>query len=332
MPPPTALIFGISGQDGGYLARFLLERGYIVHGTSRDAEMASFSGLKALGISERVTVHSAAATDVRSLLQVISNVAPTEIYNLAGQSSVGLSFQQPVETLDSIAKGTVNILEAIRMLDKPINMYNAASGECFGDTGRDAANENTPFRPRSPYGVAKSAAFWAVANYRDSYGLHACSGILFNHESPLRPARFVTRKIASAVARIADGSNETLALGDLGIRRDWGWAPEYVEAMWSMLQQPQPQDFVIATGVDHSLEDFADAAFRAAGLDWRDHVRVDSSLFRPSEIRSSRGDTTRAAEMLGWRARSGLADVAARMVRAEALRHQGRDLNEAELL
>lgn len=313
----TALIFGISGQDGAYLAKLLLERNYAVHGTSRDAEISSFASLAALGIKDRIELHSAVPTDFRSTLQVISRTTPDEIYNLSGQSSVGLSFQQPVETLESITVGTLNILECIRLLGRPIRFYNAGSGECFGDTGGKPANESTPFQPRSPYAVAKSAAFWEVANYRDSYGLYACSGILFNHESPLRPQRFVTRKVAAAAARIARGSNEQLVLGDLSIRRDWGWAPEYVEAMWAMLQQEKPVDLVIATGVAHSLEEFVSAVFSTLGLNWRDHVSTDTSLFRPSEIRSGFGDASKAAASLGWKARTLMHEVVRQMVKAE---------------
>lgn len=312
-----ALIFGISGQDGAYLAKLLLERGYVVHGTSRDAEISSFASLVGLGIRERITLHSAVPTDFRSALQVISRTTPDEIYNLSGQSSVGLSFQQPVETLESITVGTLNILECIRLLARPIKFYNAGSGECFGDTGGEPANESTPFHPRSPYAVAKSAAFWEVANYRDSYGLYACSGILFNHESPLRPQRFVTRKVTAAAARIARGSNEQLVLGDLAIRRDWGWAPEYVEAMWAMLQQDRPQDLVIATGVAHSLEEFIDAAFSALGLHWCDHVRTDTGLHRPSEIRCGYGDASKAATLLNWTARTLMPEVVKLMMKAE---------------
>lgn len=313
-----ALIFGISGQDGAYLADHLLMKGYEVHGTSRDAESSSFSALRTTNVFPRVTLHSAALTDFRSTFQVIAKVQPDEIYNLSGQSSVGLSFQQPVETLESITVGTLNILECIRMLDKPIRFYNAGSGECFGDTGDLAANEKTSFHPRSPYAVAKAAAYWVVANYRDSYGLYACSGILFNHESPLRPQRFVTRKVVAAAARIAGGSAEQLVLGDLSVRRDWGWAPEYVEAMWAMLQQDEPDDFVIATGVAHSLEEFVAAAFAVFGLDWRDHVRTDTTLFRPSEIRCGFGDASKAAAKLGWKARTFMPELVKRMVTTEA--------------
>jgi len=315
----TALIFGVSGQDGAFLADGLLQKGYVVHGTSRDAEISSFGALGQLGIRDRVLLHSAAPTDFRSVFQVISRSAPHEIYNLSGQSSVGLSFQQPVETLESIAVGTLNILECIRLLDRPIRFYNAGSGECFGDTGGLGANELTPFRPCSPYAVAKAAAHWEVANYRESYGLYACSGILFNHESPLRPQRFVTRKVTAAAARIARGSRETLVLGDLSIRRDWGWAPEYVEAMWAMLQQDKADDYVIATGVAHSLEEFVCEAFSCVGLEWRDYVRSDSALRRPSEIGCGFGDATKAAARLGWKAQSLMPDVVARMIRAEGV-------------
>lgn len=315
----TALIFGISGQDGAYLANSLLKKGYVVHGTSRDAEIAGFVSLGQLGIRDRVHLHSATPTDFRSVFQVVSRASPHEIYNLSGQSSVGLSFQQPVETLESITVGTLNILECIRLLDRPIRFYNAGSGECFGDTGGFAANEQTPFHPRSPYAVAKAAAHWEVANYRESYAIYACSGILFNHESPLRPHRFVTRKVTSAVARIAHGSMETLVLGDLSIRRDWGWAPEYVEAMWAMLQQERAEDYVIATGVMHSLEDFVREAFSCVGLQWRDHVRSNTALRRPSEISCGCGDASRTATQLAWKAESLMPDVVARMIKAEGV-------------
>jgi GDPmannose 4,6-dehydratase len=317
-----ALIFGVSGQDGAFLARFLIERGYIVHGTSRDAEISQFSSLSALGIKDQVTLHSATLNDFRSTLNVISKAKPDEIYNLSGQSSVGLSFQQPVETLESIATATLNVLESIRFLGREIRFYNAGSGECFGDTGGLGADELTPFRPCSPYAVAKAAAHWEVANYRESYGLYACSGILFNHESPLRPQRFVTRKVVAAATRIAHGSSETLMLGDLSIRRDWGWAPEYVEAMWAMLQEDKADDYVIATGVAHSLEEFVCEAFSCVGLEWRDHVRSDIALRRPSEASFGCGDPTRAASRLGWKAQTLMPDVAAKMIKAECLQLQ----------
>src|SRR3984957_17517874 len=231
-----ALICGISGQDGAYLAELLLRKGYTGVGTSPDAQTSSFSGLKRLGIFNDVQLESMATHDFRRVLHVLRRVEPDEIYNLAGQSSVGLSFGQPVETLDSIITGTLNILESMRFLGKPTRYYNAGSGECYGDTDAGGAVEDAPFRPRSPYAVAKSTAYWLVANYREAYGLHAATGILFNHESPIRPQRFVTRKVIATACRIAQGSDEKLTLGNLQIRRDWGWAPEYVDAMWRMLQ------------------------------------------------------------------------------------------------
>ncbi len=314
--PRTALICGISGQDGAYLAQFLLQKGYRVIGTSRDAQMSGFRNLSRLGIREQVELASMAVSDFRSVLQVLARFEPAEVYNLAGQSSVGLSFEQPVETLESISIGTLNLLEGIRFLDRDIRFYNAGSSECFGDTGDAPASEQTPFRPRSPYAVAKAAAHWEVANYREAYGLFACSGILFNHESPLRPERFVTQKIVRAACRIARGSKERLTLGRLDIQRDWGWAPEYVEAMWQMLQQPQPKDFVIATGETNALQDFVVAAFAAVDLDWRKHVDTDPALMRPSDLNISRADPSLAQAKLGWQAQTRMAGVVKNMVEA----------------
>ncbi|WP_446358521.1 GDP-mannose 4,6-dehydratase [Coleofasciculus sp. G2-EDA-02] len=309
-----ALICGVSGQDGAYLAKLLLNQGYSVCGTSRDAQMSSFKNLVCLGIRDQVKLESAALTDFRSVLQVLMKNKPDEVYNLAGQSSVGLSFEQPVETLESISIGTLNLLEAIRFTGEPIKFYNAGSSECFGDIGTEAADETTPFRPRSPYAVAKSAAFWQVANYREAYGLFACSGILFNHESPLRPQRFVTQKIVSAVSRIAQGSQEKLYLGNVDIKRDWGWAPEYVEAMYKILQQEEPDDYVIATGESYTLAEFVVAAFDCVGLNWQDYVITDRSLFRPTDLAVSRGNPAKAREKLGWQAQYKMPDIVRMMV------------------
>jgi len=313
----AALITGVSGQDGAYLARFLLERGYRVGGTSRDIQASSFSNLERLGIREQVQMETMPLHEPRRVLQVLTKVQPDEVYNLAGQSSVGLSFELPAETIVGISLGTLNLLEAMRFIDKPIRFYNAGSSECFGDTAGKPAVETTPFRPRSPYGVAKASAFWEVANYRESYGLYACTGILFNHESPLRPLRFVTRKIVSAAVRIAAGSDEKLQLGNIAVARDWGWAPEYVEAMWRMLQQPEADDYVIATGETHTLADFVAEAFRCNGLDWQEHVESDPSLLRPSEIMVGSGNPAKAAEKLGWRAKYKMHDVVRMLVAAE---------------
>jgi GDPmannose 4,6-dehydratase len=312
-----ALICGISGQDGAYLAELLLRNGYTVIGTSRDAQTASFTSLARLGIRNQVHCESMATHDFRSVLYVLREFEPDEIYNLSGQSSVGLSFNQPVETLDSIVTGTLNLLESIRFLGKPRRFYSAGSGECFGDTGPTGGVEEDQFRPRSPYAVAKATTFWLVANYREAYGLHASTGILFNHESPIRPQRFVTRKVVATACRISKGSKEQLTLGNLQIRRDWGWAPEYVEAMWKMVQREKPEDFVIATGVSHSLEDFVREAFAMVGLDWREYTNVSEALFRPTDISEGKGNAGKAERVLGWKAKSQMKDVIAMMVQAE---------------
>jgi GDPmannose 4,6-dehydratase len=314
----TALICGVSGQDGAYLAKFLLEKGYRVIGTSRDASVSTFSNLARLSIFDRVERISMTLTDFRSALQTLSRYKPDEVYNLAGQTSVGLSFDQPVEAIESIAVGTLNLLESIRFLGSSIRLYNASSGECFGDTGEEAATEESPFRPRSPYAVAKAAAHWAAVNYRLAYGVFAANGILFNHESPLRPERFVTRKIIASAHRIKTGRQQKLWLGDLRIRRDWGWAPEYVEAMWRILQLPIADDFVIATGQSYSLEDFVAAAFRELNLDWRNYVEADNSYLRPSDISCSRGSAAKAQAQLQWRPRYGMHDVIRMMTLAES--------------
>lgn len=313
----SALICGIGGQDGAYLARLLLAKGYRVFGTSRDAASADFGKLDRLGIRDRVELRSMAPNDFRSVHAAIEWAAPDEIYALAGQSSVGLSFEQPAETLESIVIGTLNLLEAVRLSARQARLYHASSSECFGDLGRQPATEETAFRPCSPYGVAKTSAHLLIASYRQAYGLFAANGILFNHESPLRPERFVTRKITAAAARIAAGSVERLRLGRLDIVRDWGWAPEYVEAMWRILQADAPGDFIVATGQSYSLEDFTRRAFDFAGLDWRDHVDADPALGRPADLAWSGGMPAKAERVLGWRAETSMADVAARMVAAD---------------
>jgi len=312
----TALICGVSGQDGSYLAQLLLNKGYEVFGTSRDVQGSSFSNLHKLGIKDQISYISMVPEDFRSVLVALRKSNPDEIYYLAGQSSVGLSFEQPAETIQSITMGTLNILEGCRMMEEKsgkIKIYHAGSGECFGDTNGDPADETTPFYPMSPYAVAKTSAYWLVNNYRDAYGLFACTGILFNHESPLRPERFVTQKIIRAVKRIAQGGKEKLKLGRLDIARDWGWAPEYVEAMWLMLQQDKPQDFVIATGTTITLEAFVQTAFEQANLNWKDHVIQDPSLFRPTDLAIGRADPSRAQKLLGWQATTKGLDVVKKM-------------------
>lgn len=313
----VALICGISGPDGAYLARLLLDYGYQVWGTSRDAQINSFQNLIRLGIRERVRTISMSVTDFRSVLQAITLSSPNEIYNLAAQSSVGLSFEQPVETMESISLGTLNLLEAVRFANPAIRFYNAGSSESFGDTQGAPADEKTPFRPKSPYAVAKATSVWQVATYREAYGLFACSGMLFNHESSLRPERFVTRKIVATACRIARGSRERLSLGDIEITRDWGWGPEYVDAMRLMLQRPFPEDFVIATGQSSELRDFIKIVFAALDLDWEDHVIIDEQLRRPTEIKVSAANPEKAANTLGWRAQHKMPDIPKMLVSCE---------------
>jgi GDPmannose 4,6-dehydratase len=312
-----ALICGISGQDGAYLARLLLEKGYTVIGASRDAEVTSLTNLEKLEIIDKVEVTSMALTDFRSVIQVLKNSNPDEIYNLSGQSSVGLSFNQPVETLESIVTGTLNLLEGIRFLERPIKFYNAGSSECFGDIGDQAATESTLFQPRSPYAVAKAAAYWEVANYREAYDLFACTGILFNHESPLRPERYVTRKIISSAVRIAAGKQKKLQLGKLDITRDWGWAPEYVEAMWKILQHNKPDDFVIATGESNSLKDFVEHTFTKLGLEWQHHIEINPQLFRPTDLTISLANPSKANKVLDWKAQNKMQNIIDLMIAAE---------------
>lgn len=310
----SALICGVGGQDGALLARLLVGKGYTVFGTSRDAQGRSFPNLQRLGIQDRLHMLSMAPEDFRSVLVAIRASQPDELYFLAGQSSVGLSFEQPAETIQSFTLGALNVLEACRMSDKPIRQYHAGSSECFGDTAGAPAVETTPFRPRSPYAVAKASAFWLVDNYREAYGLYACTGILFNHESPLRPDRFVTQKIVQAAKRIAGGSTEELELGRLDIVRDWGWAPDYVEAMWRMLQQPAPDDYLIATGQSYTLQAFVEEAFSQLGLDWQRHVRRSRQLLRPTDIAVSAGDPAKAKRSLGWSTRVDMPRVVERMI------------------
>lgn len=300
MAAKKALIIGITGQDGAYLAKHHLSKGYEVIGSSRDVMTSSFNNLNALGIRSQVKLISVSINDFRSVFNAIQTAAPDEIYNLAGQTSVGLSFDQPVEAIESIAIGTLNILEVIRLLNKPVRFYNAGSSECFGDTGDTAANEQTAFAPRSPYAVAKSTAKWLINSYRESYGLYACTGILFNHESPLRPERFVTQKIVAGAAKIKAGQLDRLQLGNLDISRDWGWSPEYVEAMWLMMQLEKPDDFVIATGRKESLKYFVAKSFEYFDLDWQRYVEIDPRLFRPNEIASNVGNPEKANKILGW--------------------------------
>ena len=314
----VALICGVSGQDGAYLARYLLEKGYRVWGSSRDAEANTFNNLKRLGIFDRVSFISIAQDDARSVLNGLATANPDEIYFLSGQSSVGLSFEQPAETFKSLIYGVLNFLEAIRFYGNKTRFYHASSSECFGNVNAGTtADESHPFKPRSPYGVAKASAHWMVVNYREAYGLHCSNGILFNHESPLRPRRFVTQKIVSTACRIAAGSDERLNLGSLAGVRDWGWAPDFIEAMWLMLQQEVADDYVVATGKGHELSIFVERVFVELGLDWKNFVDIDQSLYRPSDIFNSVGDPNKALEVLGWKSSVTFHTLIKRLVKAE---------------
>jgi GDPmannose 4,6-dehydratase len=309
MPKKKALICGISGQDGAWLSQLLLKKDYCIYGTSRDIRTNSFQNLKTLGIFEKISYLSMQPESYESVCEALSVSKPDEVYFLSGQSSVGISFELPEETLKSITLGTLNLLEACKKYKNNIKLYNAGSSECFGDTGEVAANEKTPFCPSSPYAVAKTAAFWLVDIYRRSYDLHASTGILFNHESPFRSHKYVTQKIVSSAIRIANGSKEILELGRIDISRDWGWAPEYVEAMWLIMQQENPKDFVIATGQNYTLEEFIKEVFQTVGLEWQKYVRLKKNLCRPSEIIVSRADPSHALKLLNWKASSGMKEV-----------------------
>lgn len=312
-----AIIFGVSGQDGAFLAQLLLEKKYRVIGVSRNMRFDSFQNLDRLNIRDKIELVSSSINDFRSVLTVINTYKPDEIYNLAGQSSVAQSFDEPFETFESISIANLNLLEVIRILKIPVKLYNAGSGDCFGNMNGKTASERTPFSPQSPYGVAKAAAYFQVANYRKAYDIFACTGILFNHESYLRPEQFVTQKIVKTACLIAKGKVNELFLGNISIERDWGWAPEYVTAMWMMLQQEQPDDYIIATGTTVSLKEFIAAVFEHLDLDWEKYVKTDSKFIRPTDIQTIRTNPEKAERRLGWRATYTGCDVARMMVDAE---------------
>ena len=315
----TALITGITGQDGAYLAQLLLEKGYRVIGAFRRASTVSTFRLDALGITPEVELVPFDLTDHGNMRRVIDAAAPDEVYNLAAQSFVGVSFEQPVTTGEITGVGVVRLLEAIREANSSIRFYQASTSEMFG-AAPAPQDEETPFYPRSPYAASKLYAHWSTVNYREAYGMHASSGILFNHESPLRGAEFVTRKITLGAARIKYGLQDRLRLGNLGARRDWGYAKEYVEAMHLMLQQPDPEDYVVATGETHSVQEFVEAAFEAADLDWEQHVLTDPAFLRPAEVDLLLGDITKARERLGWSPKTSFKGLVALMVEADLRR------------
>lgn len=322
-----ALICGVSGQDGSYLAQYLLKRDYIIYGASRDAQTSAFNNLKKLGIKDKVNLISLNTNDFINTLECINKIKPDEIYNLAGQSSVRLSFVQPHETYESISTGNLNLLEAVRFSNLPIKIYNAGSSECFGDS-LIPSNESTIFHPRSPYAIAKAAAFWQIDNYREAYNIFACTGILFNHESPLRPDHFVTKKIIAAACRIHKDKSIKLSLGNINVERDWGWAPEYVEAMWLMMQQDTPQDFIIATGKSHTLKEFINRTFSSLDLNWEEHVLIDEVLRRPTDLQIGRADPSKANRELNWKAKYDLNMIIDRMIEEELSLISHSSLNE----
>jgi GDPmannose 4,6-dehydratase len=317
-----ALITGITGQDGSYLAEFLLTKGYEVHGIIRRASTFNTGRLQAIYADPHsgrpgLHLHYGDLSDASALARLIGHIQPGEVYNLAAQSHVRVSFDSPEYTTDITATGTVRLLEAIRETGIRPRFYQASSSEMFGKVHEIPQRETTPFHPRSPYACAKVYAYWITVNYREAYGLHASNGILFNHESPRRGETFVTRKITRAVAHIQAGLQDKLYLGNLDAKRDWGFAKEYVEAMWLMLQQPEPDDYVVATGETHSIRDFLEVAFSHAGLEWQAHVEIDPRYYRPAEVDLLMGDASKAKTRLGWAPRTRFADLARLMVDAD---------------
>jgi GDPmannose 4,6-dehydratase len=317
-----ALITGITGQDGSYLAELLLSKGYEVHGFIRRASTFNTGRLEAIyddphSGRSRLTLHYADLADASALSRLLGKIQPEEIYNLAAQSHVRVSFDSPEYTTDIVATGTVRLLEAIRESGIKPRFYQASSSEMYGKVQEIPQRETTPFYPRSPYGCAKVYSYWITVNYRESYGLFACNGILFNHESPRRGETFVTRKITRAVAHIQAGLQSKLYLGNLDAKRDWGYAKEYVEAMWLMLQQAQPEDYVVATGETHSVREFLEVAFGHAGLDWKKYVEIDPRYYRPAEVDLLIGDSTKARQNLGWSPKTTFVDLTKLMVDAD---------------
>lgn len=314
-----ALITGISGQDGAYLAKLLLDKGYLVYGTSIDTP-DKFSNLIELGIKDHVSVFTSESWDYSQICDLLKEVAPNEIYNFAAISSVAFSFKEPLLTAEATGLFVIKVLEAVRMLCPKAKFYQASTGEMFGSTNLEFFDENTSFNPCSPYAISKLFAHLFAKNYREAYGIFACSGILFNHESPLRGPDYVTRKITTGIANIKYGLQDKLYLGNLDVLRDWGYAPDYVEAMWLMMQQEKPDDYVIATGELHSIKEFVEDAFSYVGLDWQDYVVVDEKYFRPIEIKYAAGDASKARKLLGWKPRVTFKELVKIMVDADMKR------------
>jgi GDPmannose 4,6-dehydratase len=320
MASKRALITGITGQDGSYLAELLLDQGYEVHGMVRRASTENFERIAHL--QDRISLVHADLLDQSSLVEALEESRPNEVYNLGAQSFVPTSWRQPVLTAEFTGVGVTRLLEAIRRVDPDIRFYQASSSEMFGKVREVPQNEQTPFYPRSPYGVAKAYGHFITVNYRESYGLFAVSGILFNHESPRRGLEFVTRKISDGVARIKLGHADQLVLGNLDAKRDWGYAVDYVEGMWMMLQQDEPEDFVLATGEEHSIREFAEAAFAHVGLDYEQYVRADPEFLRPAEVDHLVGDSSKAREKLGWKPEVSFQELVELMVDADLERLQ----------
>src|SRR3954454_5605094 len=319
---PRALITGITGQDGSYLAEFLLEKGYEVHGMVRRASTEKFERIE--HVRNRITLHQGDLLDQRSLVDTMREARPDEIYNLAAMSFVAVSWVQPTLTAEFTGVGVTKMLEAMRESCPEARFYQASSSEMFGKVREVPQTETTPFHPRSPYGVAKAYGHFLTVNYRESYGLYAVSGILFNHESPRRGLEFVTRKITDGAARISLGIADKLPLGNLNAQRDWGFAGDYVEAMWLMLQQPEPTDYVVSTGVAHAVRDVCRIAFERVGLDYEACILADEALFRPAEVDHLLGDATKARSRLGWEPRVGFQELIEMMVDADVARHEAR--------
>jgi GDPmannose 4,6-dehydratase len=328
-----ALITGITGQDGSYLAEFLLGKGYQVHGIVRRSSSFNTDRIEHLYADRhdpdiRLFLHYGDLVDGIGLREILTRVKPHEVYNLGAQSHVRVSFDQPVYTVAADALGTMNILEAVRDASLPTRFYQASSSEMYGKVLEPIQTETTPFYPRSPYACAKVYAYWQTVNYREAYGMFACNGIMFNHESPRRGETFVTRKITRAATRIKEGLQEKIFLGNLDARRDWGFAGDYVEAMWLMLQQPAPEDFIIATGESHSLRDFVEAAFRGIGRESSEFLVQDGSLLRPTEIKYSYANVRKIEQKIGWSAQNKMADVVRLMLAADATAHSNSTVNQ----
>lgn len=326
--PRTAFLSGISGQDGSYLAELLLEKGYVVHGLIRRSSLIGTGRIAHLyedphEADARLFLHYGDITDGTGLSRLLEKIKPDEIYNLAAQSHVKVSFDMPVYTADATAIGALRLLEAVRETNLKVRYYQASSSEMYGNAVEATQNESTPFHPRSVYACSKVFAHWATVNFREAYGLFACNGILMNHESPRRGETFVTRKITKGVADIVAGKTDTLYLGNLDARRDWGYAKEFVEAMWLMLQQDQPDDYVISTGVAHSVREFLEICFNYVGLDYHAHVKIDPRYYRPTEVDCLLGDSTKAREKLGWKPSTSFHELAILMLRADLANNPG---------